>query len=108
MTDRITAILIAAVLTSLVVAACDETPDSDTAAHECWDEWYAKKLAEVPKPDGTHNPLTGKQLSQTPGAIRTRERKLQAFKDAMTLRGKNDPAWRAYRNQCIIAKAKSP
>ncbi len=98
-TNNFPAILVVAALSVSVLAACDDAYDA--VERECWEEWYAKKLAEVPKPDGTHHPVTGKPLSQTRGAIRTRAIKLQAFKDAMTLRGNDDPAWQTFRDRCV-------
>ncbi|MHC2620081.1 hypothetical protein ACVIW2_002113 [Bradyrhizobium huanghuaihaiense] len=66
----------------------------------CWLKWTARKLQIIPKPDDTINPKTGKELSQTPGAIRTRALKYQAAKDALELRGREDPDWRAFFGEC--------
>ncbi len=67
----------------------------------CWDEWRAKSLKCIPRPDDTVHPCTGKPLSQTPPAERTRALKFQAAEDAMALRGKESPAWQTFREECI-------
>jgi hypothetical protein len=67
---------------------------------QCWDRWYAEELAQQAKPEDAINPRNGKPLSQTEGAKRSRQKKLQALEDALTLRGRDDPRWKAYLAKC--------
>lgn len=78
----------------------------DAATQACWNQWYASRLAQQPKPEDTHHPVTGKPLSQTTGAKRSRERKLLALKDALELRGEDEPAWEVFLEGCITSKKK--
>ena len=71
MTKRALAALVAALLSSSMLVAEGQIPDAVFRA--CSDEWRAERLEEVPRRDDTHHPLTGKPLSQTPGAKRSRE-----------------------------------
>lgn len=68
---------------------------------ECWDDWYAKRIALQPTAEATIDPRTGKQLSQTDGAKRSRAKKVQALKDELELRSKKDAQWLAYRAECV-------
>jgi hypothetical protein len=77
--------LIATVLSSSIVVAEGATPAHDLLL-ACSDAWHSKPSSEIPPgPDDTIDPRSGKPLSQTPGAKRSRAAKLQAFKDAATL-----------------------
>lgn len=87
-------IIIAALIISDPVSAASE----DT----CWRTWFDQQIAMQPKPDDKIDARTGKVLSQTHGAIRTRARKLQARKDELTLRGKDDPKWIFFKKKCVI------
>jgi hypothetical protein len=66
----------------------------------CWSKWVEQKLAKVPKPGDVNHPVTGRPLSQTPGAIRTRALKYQAAQDALDLRGKQSPEWQIFHEAC--------
>jgi hypothetical protein len=85
----------------------DTTPDAaaqkpaKAALDTCWDEWVEKSLGAIPKPGDTHDPRTGKSLSQTPGALQTRALKFQAAKDALQLRGKESAEWQMFRKTCV-------
>ena len=104
MTKSLLAFLVATLLSCSAVAAEGEKSAYDAASRACWNDWYAKRLAEIPKRDDALHPVTGKLLSQSPGAKITRAHKFQAFKDKMALRGKEDPAWQTFCEQCITAK----
>lgn len=60
-------------------------------------------MKKVPKASDTVSPATGKEMSQTDGAKRTRDLKYQAKRDALELRGKNDPVWKAFLAECSKA-----
>src|SRR6185437_599394 len=66
------ATLIATFLNGSVVVAEGAKPDQDLL-HACSDAWRDKPPSErLPSLDDTHDPRTGKELSQTDGAKRTR------------------------------------
>jgi len=74
-------------------------------AHEdvtarCWKQWVDFRMIEVPKAEDTVSPATGKPMSQTDGAKRTRALKYQAKLDELELRGKDDPIWHAFLDGC--------
>jgi hypothetical protein len=73
---------------------------ADDVQQMCWSKWTENQLKYVPKPGDTVNPRTGKELSQTDGALRTRALKYQAAKDALELRGKDDPNWHTFAAAC--------
>jgi hypothetical protein len=81
-------------------AAAAQNP-TDATLDTCWDEWVEKSLVAIPKPGDTHDPRTGKSLSQTPGAQRTRALKFQAAKDALQLRGKESAEWQMFLKTCV-------
>jgi hypothetical protein len=81
-------------------AAAAQNPTKATL-DTCWDEWAEKSLEVIPKPGDTHDPRTGKLLSQTPGAERTRALKFQAAKDALQLRGKESAEWQMFLKTCV-------
>jgi len=85
MTKRAFAILVDTLLGSSTAGAQGQTPAYDAAYRACSEEWYASEFKMLAKPDDTHDPRTGKLLSQTEGAKRTRERKLKAAHDAHVL-----------------------
>jgi hypothetical protein len=75
------ATLIATALSGSIIVAEGATSAQD-ALRACSEAWRAKPPSEIPPgPDDTHDPRTGKELSQTPGAKRSRAAKLKAFKD---------------------------
>lgn len=76
----------------------------DNVASRCWKEWVDFRMKEVPKAEDTISPATGKQLSQSDGAKRTRALKYQAKLDALELRGKDEPEWRTYLEGCANRK----
>jgi hypothetical protein len=92
MVKRILISLAVAMITNAAVAASE---------NDCWDKWHAEQLAIQPKSDDTVDPRTGKSLSQTDGAKRSRAQKLQALKDSLALRGKDDEKWKSYRAECL-------
>lgn len=67
----------------------------------CWAQWSSQEIGRQPKPEDTINQQTGKPLSQTDAAKRSRAKKLQAFNDAMVLRGRGSDGWKAFRERCI-------
>lgn len=81
-----------------------DTLAQDSVASRCWKEWLDFRMKEVPKAEDTISPATGKQLSQTDGAKRTRALKYQAKLDALELRGKDEPEWRTYLEGCAKRK----
>jgi hypothetical protein len=81
-------------------AAAAQKP-TNAASDTCWDEWVEKTLEAIPKPGDTHDPRTGKSLSQTPGALRSRALKFQAAKDALQLRGKESAEWQMFLKTCV-------
>jgi hypothetical protein len=83
-----------------MLAAAAQKP-AKAALDTCWDEWVEKSLGAIPKPDDTYDPRTGKSLSQTPGAVRTRALKFQAAKDALQLRGKESGEWQIFLKSCV-------
>ncbi len=95
MIHRALATLIATVLSGSIVVGEGGTPAHDLLL-ACSDAWRAKPPREIPPgPDDNFDPRSGKLLSQTAGARRTRALKFQAFKDATTL-------------ECIKGQADSP
>ena len=78
------AVLVAALLNGSAIAEESEKPAFEIL-RACSDEWRAMSLdAMPPGPDDTHDHRTGKLLSQTSPAKRTRALKLQAAKYAIT------------------------
>jgi hypothetical protein len=79
------AILVATILNGSIIVA-EGAPSAQDALSACSEAWRGKPAFEIPPgPDDTHDPRTGKELSQTPGAKRSRTAKLKAFKDHETL-----------------------
>lgn len=74
--------------------------NEDDVTAQCWRDWVERSLKEVPKSDDTISPRTGKELSQSDGAKRTRALKFQAASDALELRGKSDPRWQTFLDMC--------
>jgi hypothetical protein len=73
--------LIVTVLSGSIIVAEAET-SAQGALRTCSEAWRTKLPSEIPPgPDDTHDPRTGKELSQTPGAKRSRAAKLKAFKE---------------------------
>jgi hypothetical protein len=68
---------------------------------QCFTKWSGERVRMQPGPDATIDLRTGRVLSQTDGAKRTRALKLQALKDALMLRGHEDPKWLSYRQDCM-------
>lgn len=77
-----------------------QSSSSLAANASCWVTWTEQQLKYVPKAGDTINPRTGKELSQTDGAKRTRALKYQAAKDALELRGKESPDWKSFAIEC--------
>jgi hypothetical protein len=73
---------------------------SDDVAARCWKQWVDFRMKEVPKADDTVSPATGRAMSQTDGAKRTRALKYRAKLDELELRGKDDPVWHAFLEGC--------
>ncbi len=73
---------------------------SGAFADECYERWMTEILLLQPRPDDTVDKRTGRFLSQTDGAKRTRGRKLQALKDELELRGRKDARWLMYQSKC--------
>jgi len=73
--------------------------DDDVTAR-CWKEWVDFRMKEVPKAEDTVSPATGREMSQTDGAKRTRALKYQAKLDALELRGKDDSVWKTFLMGC--------
>ncbi len=73
--------------------------NGETSA-KCWKAWVDFRMKEVPKAEDTVSPATGREMSQTDGAKRTRALKYQAKLDELELRGKDDPMWKTYLQGC--------
>jgi uncharacterized damage-inducible protein DinB len=91
----------AVLVISIFLQGVAHARSNDEAAAQCWKKWVELRMKEVPKSDDNLSPQTGKELSQTDGAKRTRALKYQAALDALELRGKADPLWQSFLGQCI-------
>lgn len=81
-------------------SAFAQTGDLGEASAKCWKAWVEFRMKEVPKAEDTVSPATGRAMSQTDGAKRTRALKYQAKLDELELRGKDDPTWKTYLQGC--------
>lgn len=77
-----------------IVAAMLVLISQASANDECFKKWSEKKIALQPGANDQADPRTQKPLSQTDGAKRTRDVKLQALKDRLALRGREDPEFK--------------
>jgi len=94
----------AVVLLFLVQTGSQARDAQGDVAARCWKEWVDIRMKEVPKAEDTVSPATGKVMSQSDGAKRTRALKYQAKLDALELRGKHDPAWHGFLEDCAKHK----
>jgi len=69
-----------------------------------WDDWKSAKLAMIPRGESAIDPRNGKKLSTSEGAKRSRDKRFQAADDALELRGKTDPEWIEFANNCAQSK----
>ncbi|NOJ40908.1 hypothetical protein [Bradyrhizobium australiense] len=81
-----------------------ESHGQDRVVAECWARWVEFRMKEVPKGSDLVSPATGREMSQTDGAKRTRDLKYQAKRDELELRGKDDPMWKTFLAGCAKAK----
>ena len=88
---------------TLVHLLAQDCRAQDHVTAECWARWVEFRMKEVPKGSDLVSPATGKAMSQTDGARRTRDLKYQAKRDALELRGKDDPMWRTFLAGCAKA-----
>jgi hypothetical protein len=65
-------ITIAALLLVTPSAFAQARDVDDVTSARCWKEWVAFLMKEVPRAEDTVSPATGRELSQTDGAKRTR------------------------------------
>src|SRR5437763_1685758 len=93
----------AVLLVASTQVVAQERVADDPVRALCWEEWVAHIMKEVPRAEDTVSPATGRELSQTDGAKRTRALKYQAKKDALELRGKDDPDWKTYLRGCEMS-----
>lgn len=90
-----------AVLMVAISSASSQTRDvGHDDASRCWKSWVDFRMKDVPKAEDTISPATGREMSQTDGAKRTRALKYQAKLDELELRGKDDPTWKTYHQGC--------
>jgi hypothetical protein len=93
--------LIALLVLFFIVQTVSQARDArDDVTARCWKQWVDFRMKDVPKAEDTISPATGKEMSQTDGAKRTRALKYQAKLDALELRGKDDPVWHTFLDGC--------